>query len=72
MRKQEIGFVSSGDPEKDRETARTIEIQHDRMDRGVCPNGCGPMVFEDAHNQNCPRCGFHLWSNVAIEPTGVN
>ena len=65
--RSEIHFPSSGDAEKDAETARQIDIHEDRMERNICPNGCGPMVLSDAHNRDCPKCGFHQWCNTPIE-----
>lgn len=60
-------FVSSGDPEEDARIAQGIELHEERMSRGICPNGCGPMVLADPYNQDCPKCGFHQWSNVPTE-----
>lgn len=59
-----ILFVSSGDAEKDAETARGI-IRHAANEaEGLCPNGCAPLepyvqdgeVWPDA--KTCPTCGF--------------
>ena len=61
-----VSFVSSGNPEEDREIARDI-IRHAANEaEGLCPNGCapleGPPVIIDGDSwpdaQRCPVCGF--------------
>lgn len=57
-------FTSSGDAEAD---AR-YEANHRRWEanesEGLCPNGCGPLEWVDAHNTHCPKCNYSGWTNV--------
>lgn len=60
-----LGFVFplSGDPEKDAETAAAMRRQDRNYSEGMCPNGCAPLVWADAHHSDCPVCKFHGWTN---------
>lgn len=40
------------------------ERQSGMIELGLCPNGCGPMVQTDEHNDDCPKCKFHYFRNV--------
>ena len=57
-RKAEIAIPSSGDSEKDAAEIRRFQLQSERMEQNICPNGCGPMTLIDAHNRTCQKCGF--------------
>lgn len=59
-----FAFPSSGDAQKDAEFADEFELTDRRIREGMCPNGCGPMTPKDAHEQDCPKCGFHHWQNT--------
>ena len=56
-----IAIVSSGDPEKDQRDIENFQRGNDRIEQGLCPNGCGGMVEIDSHNAECPRCHFGLY-----------
>lgn len=58
-----MAIPSSGDPEKDRAELERAHLHRDRMEANICPNGCGPMVWDDPHNRHCPVCDFHGWCN---------
>jgi rubrerythrin len=64
MSKRNIAIVSSGDPVKDAAEIASAELHQQRMDANICPNGCGPMIQDDPHNQHCPVCNFVGWCNV--------
>lgn len=59
-----FSFVSSGNSEQDEEEARRIRLSMERRERGICPNGCAPMVLQNAHFRECPKCNFGEGSNV--------
>jgi hypothetical protein len=69
MRRDEknVNFVSTGDPVKDAQVVRGIELHQERLDRGCCPNGCGALVLSDPYNAECPRCGFLFSSGLPIK-----
>jgi hypothetical protein len=58
-----IAIPSSGDPAKDAADVASAELHAERMDANICPNGCGPMVWDDPHNRHCPICNFSGWCN---------
>ena len=29
---------------------------------GMCPNGCAPLVWDDAYQNRCPKCRYRGWS----------
>lgn len=39
----------------------TKDEQNRRIELGLCPNGCGPMIRRDEHTRDCQRCGFGYW-----------
>ena len=49
---------TSGDPQKDQEDLALVYLHNSRIEANICPNGCGPMVFDDPHNKHCEACGF--------------
>jgi hypothetical protein len=53
-----FSFVSSGNAAEDERIAQEFELHRERMDNNVCPNGCAVMKWIDAHNRECPKCGF--------------
>lgn len=65
-RRDQIAFPSTGDPAKDQELLDRYMLHDDRLSRNICPNGCGPMTASSPHDRDCPKCGFHFWSNVPI------
>jgi hypothetical protein len=60
----QIAIVSSGDPEKDAAEIASAEQHKSRMDANICPNGCGPMVWDDPHTRHCPKCNFVGWCST--------
>jgi hypothetical protein len=58
-----MAMPSSGDPEKDRQELEQAYVHRDRMEANICPNGCGPMVWDDPHTRHCPVCKFVGWCN---------
>lgn len=63
-RASRIAIPSSGDDAKDQKDLLQAALHQARMDEGICPNGCGPMIWDDAHNQHCEVCHFYGWCNV--------
>lgn len=61
-----VGIVSSGDAAKDQEEIARFLVADDRIERGLCPNGCGGMIEEDSHNASCPACGFALYQHGGL------
>jgi hypothetical protein len=61
--KRNIAIVSSGDPEKDARELEQAYLFEVRIQQNICPNGCGPMIFDDPHNRHCPDCNFAMWCN---------
>jgi hypothetical protein len=60
----QIAIRCSGDPAKDQRDLEAAYIHQSRMDANICPNGCGPMVWDDPHTRHCSKCNFHGWCNV--------
>jgi hypothetical protein len=60
----EIGILSSGDPEKDRFELEKAKTYHERIDQGICANGCAFMIWETAHTAKCPECSFLYSTNL--------
>lgn len=56
-------IVSTGDPEEDQRQIAAFTVHDERIQRGMCPNGCGGMRQVDDHNAECLRCGFGYYSN---------
>lgn len=56
-----IAIPSIGDPVADRKAALEWARHDERLGRGECPNGCGPLVTDplDGRQRDCPGCGFH-------------
>jgi len=61
-----VAVVSSGDPEADQKSIRDFLVADDRIEHGLCPNGCGGMIQEDDHNARCPKCEFGYFSNAKL------
>lgn len=59
-----MAIRSSGDPKKDQQELLQAALHSARMEENICPNGCGPMVWDDPHNRHCPVCKFAGWCNV--------
>lgn len=59
-----VAMISSGDPDKDRAELERFQLQDSRMEANICPNGCGPMVWDDPHTRHCPKCKFVGWCNT--------
>lgn len=64
--KGRMAMISTGNPEEDARQIASAELSAERMDKNICPNGCGPMELLDAHNRRCPLCNFHGWQNTPI------
>ena len=62
MKDDKFAFVSTGDTEKDAKIASDFQLHEQRMRVNICPNGCGPMDWQDAHNRTCPVCHFQGFS----------
>lgn len=55
----DMSFPSSGDAERDVETARLIRRSQARLSEGMCPNGCSsPLVNDSDSERHCPDCGY--------------
>ncbi|HEY6331705.1 MAG TPA: hypothetical protein VI756_20430 [Blastocatellia bacterium] len=65
-----LAIPSSGDPVKDQQELEAAHKHEQRVRRGICPNGCGPMVWRDHHNRECRKCGFNGWVNVPYDGAG--
>ena len=65
-----IAVPSSGDPVKDQEDIRRAALHQARLDESLCPNGCGPMAWEDPHNAHCPECKFIYFCSAPFGGTG--
>lgn len=63
-KRDRIAIPMSGDPEKDRADLESAYLHQSRMAANICPNGCGPMVWDDPHNRHCPACNFVGWCNT--------
>jgi hypothetical protein len=63
MTKHNIAMPTTGDPERDRAELARAEMHASRMDANICPNGCGPMAWDDPHTRHCPICNFIGWCN---------
>jgi hypothetical protein len=60
-----IAIVSTGNAAKDLLLLEKATLHQNRMDANICPNGCGEMIWDDAHSRHCPSCKFVGWSNAA-------
>jgi hypothetical protein len=63
-KRDRIAIPMSDDPEKDRRELEAAYLHQSRMEANICPNGCGPMVWDDPHNRHCPKCNFSGWCNA--------
>jgi rubrerythrin len=63
-RASRMAIPSSGDDAADQKALLDAALHQARMDENICPNGCGPMVWDDPNNRHCPVCNFHGWCNV--------
>lgn len=63
----EIAFVSTGDAAEDENLAERYRLHESRMQENICPNGCGPMNWIDAHNRDCQKCGFAGFSTKPFD-----
>jgi hypothetical protein len=61
QRAETVAIPLTGDPVADRQAVMDWVRHDERMERGECPNGCGPLVTDpgDARQRDCPACGFH-------------
>jgi hypothetical protein len=65
MKHGHIAIPSTGNPDEDRKQLASAELYQQRMDANVCPNGCGPMSWDDdPHTRHCSICGFVGWCNT--------
>lgn len=55
---------STADPVADAAELERAHLHRDRMEANVCPNGCGPMVWDDPHTRHCSVCKFIGWCNT--------
>jgi len=64
-----IAILSTGDAEEDKRQLEQAVIHDQRMNQGICPNGCAELVWSDeGYRGNCPKCNFMLSTNV---PYGI-
>jgi hypothetical protein len=61
FRPELLAFPEGTSQEEMRQTIKGMANEAE----GLCPNGCGPIVYLDPHNRECPVCHFRGWSNVA-------
>ena len=61
-----LAVASSGDPEKDAEAIADHIRSSERMEDGVCPNGCAQLVQLDAFSRECPVCKFVGYQNTPL------
>jgi len=70
-RASRLAIPSSGDDAADQKALLDAALHQARMDENICPNGCGPMFWDDPHNRHCEVCNFHGWCNVAFSGANV-
>lgn len=58
LMRDEFAFPTTGDPDKDQKIADGFILRTDRIDRGICPNGCGPLIKTPDDVRECAICGF--------------
>ena len=63
-RASRMAMPSSGDDAADQKALLHAALHEARMEENICPNGCGPMVWDDPNNRHCPACNFHGRCNV--------
>jgi hypothetical protein len=66
-RASRIAIPASGDPEADQRELLAAALHQARMEENICPNGCGVMVWKDAHTRHCEVCNFVGWCNVPYD-----
>jgi len=59
-----IGIISTGDADKDFRILKQAQLFNDRLDQGLCPNGCALLDWKTAHTADCPECRFHYSTNL--------
>lgn len=59
-----IAIVSTGDDEKDRDELARAQTFSDRIDEGICPNGCAELEWSTPNKGECPVCHFLLSTGV--------
>lgn len=57
-RRENIGVLSTGDPEEDARQIEKFIIREKRLMEGLCSNGCAPMIDDGGGDSHCPECGF--------------
>ena len=68
----EFAFPSTGDAASDEEFAARFILHSQRMEKNICPNGCGQMNWIDAHNRECRTCGFQGFSTKPFDMEAGN
>ena len=66
-RRDRFAFLSTGDAEKGARITSGFQLNEQQMRLNICPNGCGPMNWLDAHNRHCPTCNFHGFSTKPFD-----
>jgi hypothetical protein len=66
-RASRMAIPSSGDDAKDQQELLAAALHQARMEENICPNGCGPMTWDDPQNRHCEVCHFHGWCNVPYD-----
>ena len=56
-RASRMAILSSGDDAADQKALLDAALHEARMDENICPNGCGPMVWDDPNKCNVPYSG---------------
>lgn len=59
-----MAMPSTCDPERDQQELLWAALHQARMEENICPNGCGPMEWDDPNTRHCPICSFVGWCNV--------
>jgi len=66
-RASRMAIPSSGDDAKDQQELLAAALHQARMEENICPNGCGPMTWDDPNTRHCPACNFQGWCNVPYD-----
>ena len=64
--KNNVAILSSGDHDADELALWRFQQNDERIQAGMCPNGCGGMITKDEHNAECLRCGFAYFSSGGL------
>lgn len=51
----ELSIISTGNEEVDQRRLAAAQLHEDRMNEGICPNGCAELEWETQHKGSCPE-----------------